>query len=215
MSRKKPGRSQFSGRLRVVLSLCSLSKFSLNVGSKDVRFGESTLNLDLDAESKPDIVADARLLPFKDDLFEQIFLADVIEHLPDKHEWLALQEAYRVLKDGGVAILSTPHNHAFYALIDPAKYVMTHRHYRKGEVIQLLKSSKFRVLEVLVAGDVWASINNLWYSFVTYPLKRILAVSLPYAPRFMRGLENKGYDRLKDNGYTIFAKSLKDASIAE
>ena len=60
MSRKNPDKSEFTGRLRVVLSLCEFGKFSFNVGSKDVRFGENRINLDLDAESRPGIVADAR-----------------------------------------------------------------------------------------------------------------------------------------------------------
>ena len=45
-------------------------------------------------------------LPFDDDYFDLIILSEVIEHLlnPDN----ALKEAYRVLKSGGIFIITTP-----------------------------------------------------------------------------------------------------------
>jgi SAM-dependent methyltransferase len=200
---------RFKGRLGVVLSLSSRDKFSLNLGSKETRFGNNVINLDLDAYAQPDIIADARHLPLKSEAFEQIFFADVIEHLPNGHEHIALREIRRVLKVRGTLILSTPHDHAFYAALDPAKYAMVHKHYRKNEVEQLLKRSGFRVLNIFASGGAWAFINNLWYSFITYPLKKFLAMHLPYVPSFMKHLEDEQYDSKRDNGYTIFTKSIK------
>jgi SAM-dependent methyltransferase len=45
-------------------------------------------------------------LPFKDNSFECVILGEVIEHLPDPD--FALSEIRRVLKKGGVLIISTP-----------------------------------------------------------------------------------------------------------
>ncbi len=50
--------------------------------------------------------ADATMLPFKDDSFDGVLIADVIEHVPD--EDAALGEIRRVLRKRGVLIASTP-----------------------------------------------------------------------------------------------------------
>jgi SAM-dependent methyltransferase len=50
--------------------------------------------------------ADATDLPFPDDSFEAVTLFDLIEHVPDDRR--ALREALRVLRPGGVLLLSTP-----------------------------------------------------------------------------------------------------------
>lgn len=45
-------------------------------------------------------------LPFEDDCFDAVVSSDVIEHLEDVPRYLS--EIRRVLKDGGVAVISTP-----------------------------------------------------------------------------------------------------------
>lgn len=51
-------------------------------------------------------------LPFEDNTFDVIYAAELIEHLynPD----FFLEECYRVLRKGGVVIISTPNLHAWY-----------------------------------------------------------------------------------------------------
>lgn len=51
-------------------------------------------------------------LPFKDKTFDVIYAAELIEHLYDPDFFL--EECYRVLKDKGVVIISTPNLHAWY-----------------------------------------------------------------------------------------------------
>jgi SAM-dependent methyltransferase len=50
--------------------------------------------------------ADAVELPFRSDMFERVYCSEVLEHLPDPAA--ALDEIRRVLKGGGVAVLSVP-----------------------------------------------------------------------------------------------------------
>jgi len=68
-------RSCVTGRLRVIQKLMSKGKFSLSVGSKKTRFAD--INLDIDYSVRPDIVADARFLPFKNKCFQQVLFTDV------------------------------------------------------------------------------------------------------------------------------------------
>lgn len=53
-----------------------------------------------------DVKADICNLPFKDNEFDVIFCNHVLEHIPDDTK--AMQELYRVLKKGGMAILQIP-----------------------------------------------------------------------------------------------------------
>lgn len=53
-----------------------------------------------------DVKADICNLPFKDNEYDVIFCNHVLEHIPDDTK--AIQELYRVLKPGGMAILQIP-----------------------------------------------------------------------------------------------------------
>ncbi len=53
-----------------------------------------------------DVKADICNLPFKDNQYDVIFCNHVLEHIPDDTK--AMQELYRVLKPGGMAILQIP-----------------------------------------------------------------------------------------------------------
>jgi ubiquinone/menaquinone biosynthesis C-methylase UbiE len=58
------------------------------------------------AENIQYLAADARCLPIHDNTVELIVCAEVLEHIDD--DMSCLEEMYRVLKPGGVLILSTP-----------------------------------------------------------------------------------------------------------
>lgn len=52
------------------------------------------------------VQADAQSLPFKDMSFDVVSALEVVEHLPEPER--AFQECYRVLKEDGILLLSTP-----------------------------------------------------------------------------------------------------------
>lgn len=57
-----------------------------------------------------DVKADICDLPFNNDQFDIIFCNHVLEHIPDDKK--AMQELYRVLKKGGMAILQIPQDYS-------------------------------------------------------------------------------------------------------
>ena len=71
-------------------------------------------------------------LPFKDKSFDGIICSEVIEHIPDKRNWL--KELTRVIKPGGYLILGTPDYgrpwwpiiEKIYGLVIPGGYEKEH-----------------------------------------------------------------------------------------
>jgi len=56
--------------------------------------------------TRPDVFADGALLPFRDDTFDTVLLLEVLEHVA--HPAQVLAEIHRVLKPGGVLLMSMP-----------------------------------------------------------------------------------------------------------
>ena len=62
------------------------------------------------------LVFDADHVPFADRQFDALFAGEIIEHMPDVPATLA--EWYRVLKPGGVVIITTPNRERFLSVAD-------------------------------------------------------------------------------------------------
>lgn len=103
----------------------------------------------------------AEKLPFKNKSFDKIVMSEVIEHVRD--EKLALKEAFRVLKDGGILTLTTC-NIDYPFLQDPINWVLQHifgthiksgfwagiwnqheRLYKKYALEKLIKEAGFKI----------------------------------------------------------------------
>jgi len=74
-------------------------------GSSYDRYFPNRVSVDIDPLRKPDIVADAHNLPFKDGEFEFVLCTEVLEHLKDPKR--AISEMNRVLNRGGMLVLTT------------------------------------------------------------------------------------------------------------
>src|SRR5690606_11935158 len=80
----------------------------LNLGS-GYDYREGWLNLDIDPETSPDIVADLQApLPFKSESIDEIDLQDVVEHVTKEQSQLLLAECHRVLRPKGKIRVRVP-----------------------------------------------------------------------------------------------------------
>lgn len=80
----------------------------LDIGSGGSRYGKffpNRLTVDIDPARKPEIVADAHHLPFKDGEFNMILCTEVLEHVKNPQQ--VINELSRVLSSEGTCILTT------------------------------------------------------------------------------------------------------------
>lgn len=101
------------------------------------------------------IVGSAIDLPFPDTQFDTVVSWEVIEHIPKTTEPKMFSEVARVLKPGGVFYLSTPNRSPLSTVLDPAWWLIGHRHYTKSELISFAKSAGFSASKITIRGGMW------------------------------------------------------------
>ncbi|MFH1255392.1 MAG: class I SAM-dependent methyltransferase [bacterium] len=106
----KPATYLMHKKLKALNYLVSGQVLDIGSGGKDYRYLYNQYNkyitLDLNAEHKPDIVGSIYELPAEDNSFDTIICTQVLEHLADPE--LAMKEMRRVLKLGGIGIITAP-----------------------------------------------------------------------------------------------------------
>lgn len=115
-------------------------------------------------------------LKFKDKYFDTVTILDVIEHISRGTESKCLNEIYRVLKPNGHLIISTPHSHPLSILLDPAYFLIGHRHYSENRLKSLLSSNGFKVVKVKKTGGMYRLCIPLLQMFYKHILKRKLII---------------------------------------
>jgi 2-polyprenyl-3-methyl-5-hydroxy-6-metoxy-1,4-benzoquinol methylase len=109
-------------------------------------------------------VSSALDLPYSTNEFEIVTSFDVIEHIPKSSEHIMLHEVRRVLKLGGILLLSTPRKSVINNLTDPAWY-FGHRHYSKNEIKTFLQSTGFEMIKYEVHGGV-CEMLDMWILYI-------------------------------------------------
>jgi SAM-dependent methyltransferase len=106
------------------------------------------------------LVGDASRLPLADSSVDAALCFEVIEHVPRGTERTMIAEIRRVLRPGGRLFLSTPNRSLAATALDPAWWLLGHRHYDPDEVCRLIEGGGFRVLSVEVRGG-WFEIFSM------------------------------------------------------
>lgn len=121
------------------------------------------------------VKAKSHNLPFDSETFDVVTFWDVIEHIPVGYELATLKEINRVLKKDGLLFLATVDKNFWSDLLDPAYWLVGHRHYTKEQLDGLLSDAGFRVEKVVKAGSFFTS----FYSLSFYFFKHILRMRMP------------------------------------
>lgn len=118
------------------------------------------LTFDLVQEPNIDVVGDALNLPFESGTFDTIISTQVLEHI--EKPWVMVKEIGRVLKSGGVCILTAPFMEPFHP--DPGDFFR----YTVEGMKSLFKNEGFEVVECSGYGKVFSVVASflkfLWFN---------------------------------------------------
>ncbi len=127
----------------------------------------------------------ATALPYEREFFDCLTCSEVLEHLPD--DQAALAECFRVLRPGGVLVLTVPYRHWFPAY-EP---LMGHfRHYDRESLDRSLSAAGFRTIEWLPNYPRWHRAADYSYALCRIAAmvsSRLGAPALPHELRLPGG----------------------------
>lgn len=139
----------------------------------------------VEPEANKKIFSDARCilqigsaidLPFRDSAFETVVAWEVIEHVPSGTEARMFAEVRRLLKNNGCFYISTPNQNIWSDFLDPAWWLIGHRHYAVNRLMTLASEAGFEVESYEIVGGFWMAINilNLYFAKWIFHRKRFL-----------------------------------------
>ncbi len=193
---------------------CGFGWFENNVLSRGVERVDAieiteedfrTADENLDDERVVFTVAGALDVPFPDHSFDTVVSWEVIEHIPKGTEMQMFNEVARVLKPGGHFYMSTPYNSTSSKLMDPAWWLVGHRHYSAEALRVFGESVGLKVVEMRRKGGYWSLLSSLNMYFSKWVLRR--------APIFERFFLKKEFAEYEADGQfaNIFVKFQRDS----
>ena len=122
------------------------------------------------------VCTSAHKLPFKPGGFDAVSMFDVLEHLPAGSEFDVLSEANKILNTNGLLLVSVPNNHFIIKLLDPAYFLIGHRHYALNEISGLIEKMDFNIYEVKYGGGVAEALSMV----LLYLFKHLFGMGVPF-----------------------------------
>ncbi len=149
------------------------------------------------------VVGSAIKLPFRKNFFDTVVSWEVLEHIPKGTEELMFKEVIRVLKPQGRFYLSTPNKTFWSCVLDPAWWLIGHRHYSLRQIEQYAHSCGISVKNTELRGAWWEIIGMLNLYFSKWVLRR--------NPLFENIFESKKNEEYKSQGWSnVFVKMIKN-----
>lgn len=142
-------------------------------------------------------------LPFNRESFDTIVCLEILEHIAKETENKMFQEVHRVLKNRGSFYLSTPFNSFITKILDPAWWLIGHRHYSLNNLIILGGDNGFKIEKIIVKGGWWdiIGIDNLYTAKWIFRRK-------PFFENYISKKQDEEFK--KETGFTnIFIKYKK------
>ncbi|RUL52008.1 class I SAM-dependent methyltransferase [Lysinibacillus antri] len=191
---------------------CGYGWFELNAIKKGVNKISGIEITDQDLKTARKYIKDERAefhvgsgiqIPFPNESFHSVVSWEVIEHIPKDTEEKMFFEVSRVLKDNGVFYLSTPFRSFFSTILDPAWWLIGHRHYSKSKLESISSKFDFKIEKIEVKGSWW-EIAYLWNFYISKWLFR----RNPFFNDYLNHKRSQEYQK-KNGNFIIFIKMRK------
>lgn len=149
-------------------------------------------------------VGSALNIPFPDNSFDLAVMFDVIEHIPKNTESQAIKEIKRVLRPGGQVVISTPFSYWISNIMDPAWWLIGHRHYKEKELAKMLEDGGFKVDSMQKRGRIFELISAI----LLYIFKWIFRREVPFKDWLEKKRMNE-YLTDKEGFETLYISAIK------
>ncbi len=157
-------------------------------------------------ESIPDAIfkkGSALSLPSVNEYFDTVVMWEVLEHLPKNTENESFKEIARVLKPGCSLFLSTPNKTLLSCALDPAWWLVGHRHYNINELKEKLEESGFEIIKIEYGGRFY----ELFSMILLYIFKWFFRKEMPFKTWFDKKRDTEFLD---GTGFTnVFLEAKK------
>ena len=152
-----------SGSLLTRLAKYNFKAQGIDLSEAFVKFVEKKLkteNLDRQIKVKK---GNLMKMDFPDNYFDGIVCGEILEHI--KNDSLAVREMNRVLKKGGIGVITVPANPGLWDIND--ERAGHYRRYQKSELKALLENNGFKVDKV----ESWGfPLARIWHRWIFLPL---------------------------------------------
>jgi SAM-dependent methyltransferase/uncharacterized protein YbaR (Trm112 family) len=142
----------------------------LSIGGGPSRCHPRLVNLNVGPFPNVEVVADAHLLPYADNSVDAIYSEAVLEHLSDPAQ--AVREMYRVLKQGGEAVIITPFLQAYHG------YPHHYQNFTLTGHTNLFRAQGFAILEAGTCVGPMYTLVNLISKFIKFYSPKLLTLPL-------------------------------------
>ncbi len=160
---------------------------ALDLGSGRAKYKEiikekcsSYTSLDLFPGPNIDIISDVHRTPCENESFDTVYCTQVLEHVP--RPWIVAEEIRRILKSGGVCVVTAPFLQASHA--DPDDYFR----YTISGLESLFGESDFEILESGSQGRL----GSILVDFIRMRFFNVYEKPKPYTWQFVRMLVRIG-----------------------
>ena len=146
--------------------------------------------------------ASAINLPFEPQSFDAVSMWDVLEHLPVNSEDDCFSQVNRLISKDGLVLISVPNSHFLSRILDPAYFVIGHRHYSYFGIQKFMQKTGFEIHAAEYRGGIVEALSVI----LLYFCKLFLNIEIPFksAIEYLRDKEyqNKGFE-------TLFIEAIK------
>ena len=143
-------------------------------------------------------------IPYPESFFDTVVSWEVIEHIPFNTEMQMFKEVSRVLKKDGVFYLSTPYESFLSNIMDPAWWLIGHRHYTHKKLTMYGEKNGFKVIEIKTCGGIFSLL-----AMVNLYISKWIFRREPFFKEFFIQKENEEYFNKKSGIFNIFVKYQK------
>lgn len=125
--------------------------------------------LNINKNSAPNLLAKAENIPLSNSSIDTVLLCEVLEHVEEPQ--LVISEIYRILKENGYLILSTPFLYRIHA--DPYDF----QRYTDTKLRKILEKSQFTIIELKKNGYFYAVLADFIMMGIAQIKSRIIRKS--------------------------------------